>query len=156
MHFKTLCYSIASLVPGLVLSGKESIDRTSQSCIRSTISTTQPQITLPSQTTPSHKNKPPTVWIFTTNIKDKHFEVFGYGEDEEEGSIPNQWYCWEIELYHRKKIAQTSVIQGTKSLMLEISRKKRPRNHDWYRVRLSISDTHGSIGKDSVDLYLNR
>jgi hypothetical protein len=156
MQFKTLCYYMVSLVPGLVLNGKESVHRTLQNSIRPMTSTPLLQNPAVSQTPSFRKNKTPTVWIFAPDVRDQHIEVFGYSEDEEEGSIPNQWYCWEIELHHRKKIIQTSMIEGTKILLFEISRKKQPRNHDWYRVRLIISDTRGGIGKDSVDLYLNR
>ncbi|AYB32797.1 hypothetical protein D4L85_20420 [Chryseolinea soli] len=143
---------MVSLLPGLVLNGKESIHRSSQNPVP-LITSPRPE---PSKPLPIHKDKKPAVWIFIPDVKDKRIEVFGYGEDEEEGSMPNQWYCWEIELHHRKKIIQTKMVQGTKSFTLEISRKEQLRHQDWYRVRLSISDASGGIGKDSVDLYLNR
>ena len=152
MSFKTLCY-IANLALGLVV--RESIDHPLQCPAPSTMPGSRFQTVVPSPILQIPKNKTPMAWIFAPDVKGKYFEVFGYGEDNEEGSIPDQWYCWEIELHHRKKIIETSMIQGTKSFMLDFS-DKRPLNHDWYRVRLSISDTHGSIGKDSVDLYPTR
>jgi hypothetical protein len=142
MQIKTLCYYIVSFLPGVVFSGKGTIFQVSQK-------------SFPAATLSIHKNKTPTVWIFTPELQEDHLAVFGYAEDEEDGSLPNQSYCWKVELYHRKRAIQTSTIQSTKSLTLEISRKKRHRSHDWYRVHLSISDTNGNIGKDSVDLYLN-
>jgi len=61
-------------------------------------------------TSPIISNKTPVTWIFAPDGgKGKStLEIFGYGEDEEEGGLSTEKYQWKIKHYKRCKLVQQS------------------------------------------------
>lgn len=76
----------------------------------------------------------------------------GSGTDAEDGSLAANAMSWQINFHHDTHKHDEPPRMGISSGTFEIPDQGETSANVWYRIILSVTDSKGSIGKDSVDV----
>ncbi len=77
----------------------------------------------------------------------------GSGTDAEDGTLPASSFQWEINFHHDDHFHDQPPIVGIKSGTFEIPNQGETSANVWYRFMLTVTDSQGLTGKDTVDIY---
>jgi glucose/arabinose dehydrogenase len=77
----------------------------------------------------------------------------GTGTDPEDGNLQATAMSWQINFHHDTHKHDEPPRTGISSGVLEIPDQGETSSNVWYRIILSVTDSHGSVGKDSVDVF---
>lgn len=86
----------------------------------------------------------------------------GSATDEEDGELPASAYKWELRFYHKDTETSEhwhpgpSVPAGIKSGTFTADNLGESSPNIWFRLMLTVTDSNGRTGVDSVDLYPNK
>ncbi len=77
----------------------------------------------------------------------------GSGTDAEDGSLSAAAMSWQINFHHDTHKHDEPPRNGISSGVFEIPDAGETSANVWYRFILTVTDSKGSIGKDSIDVY---
>ena len=86
-------------------------------------------------------------YIAGTNI---HFS--GTGTDAEDGLLPASAFSWQINFHHDTHKHDQPSIEEVFSGTFTIPTEGETSDNVWYRIILTVTDSKGSIHKDSIDI----
>ena len=76
----------------------------------------------------------------------------GKGTDPEDGALPAQSLSWQINFHHDVHHHDKPPRNGIASGSLTIPQEGETSDNVWYRIILTVTDSKGGTGKDSVDI----
>jgi glucose/arabinose dehydrogenase len=88
-----------------------------------------------------------------TYVAGTEIEFAGVGDDAEDGSLPATAFRWEINFHHGTHQHDQPAIEGVKAGAFLIPNEGETSDVVWYRVILTVTDSKGMVGKDSVDIF---
>ncbi|AYB30373.1 PQQ-dependent sugar dehydrogenase [Chryseolinea soli] len=77
----------------------------------------------------------------------------GTGSDPEDGALAASAFSWSIDFHHDTHKHDQPDVTGVKSGSFEIPNEGETSANVWYRIILTVTDSEGLKGKDSVDVY---
>lgn len=77
----------------------------------------------------------------------------GQGTDPEQGDLPASAFSWQINFHHDTHKHDQPAIVGVKQSTFDIPNQGETSDNVWYRIILTVKDTQGLEGKDSVDVF---
>lgn len=77
----------------------------------------------------------------------------GTGNDSEDGSLPADQMSWQIIFHHDDHKHDEPPRSGISEGIFDIPDEGETSANVWYRFILTVTDSKGSIAKDSVDVY---
>jgi len=77
----------------------------------------------------------------------------GSGTDAEDGVLSASAMSWQINFHHDDHKHDEPARQGISSGMFNIPDEGETSANVWYRIILTVMDSKGSAGKDSIDVY---
>lgn len=80
----------------------------------------------------------------------------GTGTDAEEGELSASVFSWQIDFHHDVHKHDQPAVTGAKSGVFAVPDQGETSANVWYRFILSVKDSKGAVGKDSVDIYPNK
>ncbi|HEY9048158.1 MAG TPA: PQQ-dependent sugar dehydrogenase [Ohtaekwangia sp.] len=86
----------------------------------------------------------------------------GNASDQEDGTLPASAFDWEVRFFHKDSPTSEHwhpgpvVPSGVKSGSFTADNGGESSPNIWLRIILSVTDSNGRIGKDSVDIYPNK
>lgn len=103
-------------------------------------------------------NKPPVATI-TSPVEGTQYTAgsmlafAGNGTDQEDGTLPASAFSWAIDFHHDTHKHDQPAINGVKSGAYDIPDEGETSFNVWYRLILTVTDSRGLAGKDSVDVH---
>ncbi len=88
----------------------------------------------------------------TTYAAGTSISFSGSGTDAEDGTLATNAMSWQINFHHDTHKHDEPPRVGISSGTFEIPDQGETSANVWYRIILSITDSKGSVGKDSVDI----
>jgi glucose/arabinose dehydrogenase len=79
----------------------------------------------------------------------------GTANDEEDGELSASSFRWQINFHHDDHVHDQPAIEGVKDGTFNVPDQGETSSNVWYRVILTVTDSDGLTGKDSVDVYPN-
>ncbi len=79
-------------------------------------------------------------------------EFSGTGSDNEDGVLPVTAFRWQINFHHDTHKHDEPPLDGVKSGSFLIPNEGETSDNVWYRIVLTVTDSKGGAGKDSVDI----
>lgn len=76
----------------------------------------------------------------------------GTGTDREDGALSAERLSWQINFHHDDHNHDEPVRSGISAGTFDIPDQGETSANVWYRIILSVTDSKGSVGKDSVDI----
>ena len=89
----------------------------------------------------------------TTYVAGTTLNFSGIGDDPEDGLLPAGAFSWSIHFHHDIHMHDQPDVTGVKSGSFEIPNEGETSANVWYRIILTVTDSKGLKGKDSVDIY---
>lgn len=83
-------------------------------------------------------------------------EFSGTGNDAEDGVIPVANFRWQINFHHNTHKHDEPPVEGISSGTFSIPNEGETSDNVWYRIILTVTDSDGLEGKDSVDILPNK
>jgi hypothetical protein len=77
----------------------------------------------------------------------------GTATDAEDGPLPSSAFSWQVNFHHDSHKHDQPAITGTTAGQFKIPDEGETSHNVFYRIILTVTDSDGSIGKDSVDVY---
>jgi len=102
-------------------------------------------------------NSLPTAEILTptagnTYVAGTTINFSGKGTDPEDGNLPAQSLSWQINFHHNTHRHDEPPRNGVASGSFTIPQQGETSDNVWYRIILTVTDSKGGTGKDSVDI----
>ncbi|HET6543464.1 MAG TPA: PQQ-dependent sugar dehydrogenase [Chryseolinea sp.] len=103
------------------------------------------------------QNAPPVAEILTpvtgtTYVAGTNINFSGSGTDAEDGELQANAFSWEIHFHHDTHNHDQPAIDDVKQGSFLVPNVGETSDNVWYRIILTITDSQGLIGKDSVDV----
>jgi hypothetical protein len=76
----------------------------------------------------------------------------GSGTDVEDGDLAASAFSWEINFHHDTHKHDQPAIENVKEGSFLVPNQGETSDNVWYRIILTVTDSHGLTGKDSVDV----
>lgn len=89
-----------------------------------------------------------SIYIAGTDI-----EFSGIASDVEDGELHGADFKWNINFHHNTHKHDQPPIYGIKNGTFHIPNEGETSDNVWYRIILTVTDSDGLQGKDSIDLY---
>ncbi len=89
----------------------------------------------------------------TLYVAGAKIDFSGDGTDLEDGQLPASAFTWQIDLHHDTHVHDQPLIIGLKGSSFEVPNQGETSDNVWYRFILTVKDSQGLTGKDSVDVY---
>jgi glucose/arabinose dehydrogenase len=83
-------------------------------------------------------------------------EFSGAGNDTEDGVLPATNFRWQINFHHDTHKHDEPPVEGISSGSFSIPNEGETSDNVWYRIILTVTDSDGLEGKDSVDVLPNK
>lgn len=80
----------------------------------------------------------------------------GIGNDAEDGAIPESGFRWEINFHHDSHTHDEPPVEGISSGIFSIPNEGETSDNVWYQIILTVTDSKGSEGKDTLDIFPNK
>lgn len=80
-------------------------------------------------------------------------EFSGAGSDAEDGELPPAAFRWQINFHHDAHKHDEPPIDGVASGNFLVPTEGETSDNVWYRIILTVTDSRGLVGKDSVDIF---
>jgi len=77
----------------------------------------------------------------------------GSGTDSEDGTLPAAAMSWQINFHHDDHKHDEPPRVGIENGTFDIPDQGETSTHVWYRFILTVTDSKGSIGQDSIDVH---
>jgi len=77
----------------------------------------------------------------------------GQGTDPEQGDLPPSAFSWQINFHHDTHSHDEPALTGIKQGTYSIPNQGETSDNVWYRIILTVKDSQGLEGKDSVDVF---
>jgi hypothetical protein len=77
----------------------------------------------------------------------------GRGSDPEDGDLPPQSMTWQVNFHHNTHHHDEPPRSGIAEGTFTIPQEGETSDNVWYRLILTVTDSHGFKGKDSVDVF---
>lgn len=77
----------------------------------------------------------------------------GQGTDPEQGDLPASAFSWQINFHHDTHKHDQPAVVGVKQSTFDIPNQGETSDNVWYRIILTVKDSQGLEGKDSVDVF---
>jgi glucose/arabinose dehydrogenase len=90
---------------------------------------------------------PGTMYAAGTSI-----DFSGAGSDSEDAVLPAAAFRWQINFHHNTHKHDEPPLEGVKSGAFLIPDEGETSDNVWYRIILTVTDSKGGTGKDSVDV----
>ena len=121
------------------------------------VTNTAGQVTSNSATLTVLANTKPVANIITpgensTYVAGTTISFSGSGTDAEDGALAADAMSWQINFHHDTHKHDEPPRVGISSGTFEIPDQGETSANVWYRIILSVTDSKGSVGKDSVDI----
>ncbi|WP_276368948.1 PQQ-dependent sugar dehydrogenase [Chryseolinea sp. H1M3-3] len=94
-----------------------------------------------------------TPMLGATYVAGTEIEFAGVGNDAEDGPLQATAFHWEINFHHGTHQHDQPAIEGVKNGAFVIPNEGETSDDVWYRVILTVTDSKGMVGKDSVDIF---
>ncbi|SHH96672.1 Por secretion system C-terminal sorting domain-containing protein [Chryseolinea serpens] len=88
----------------------------------------------------------------TTYVAGSTLNFTGTGVDAEDGPLAASAFSWSIDFHHDTHKHDQPDVTGVKSGSFEIPNEGETSANVWYRIILTVTDSKGLKGKDSVDI----
>ena len=88
----------------------------------------------------------------TTYAAGTSIEFSGAGNDNEDGVLPATAFRWQINFHHDTHKHDEPPLEGVTSGSFLIPNEGETSDNVWYRIILTVTDSKGGSGKDSVDI----
>jgi glucose/arabinose dehydrogenase len=103
------------------------------------------------------QNAPPVAEILTpvtgtTYVAGTNINFTGSGTDAEDGDMTANAFSWEINFHHDSHKHDQPAIEDVKQGSFPVPNVGETADNVWYRIILTVTDSQGLIGKDSVDV----
>ncbi len=103
------------------------------------------------------QNAPPVAEILTpvtgtTYVAGTNINFSGRGTDAEDGEMAASAFSWEINFHHDSHKHDQPAIDDVKQGSFPVPNLGETSDNVWYRIILTVTDSQGLIGKDSVDV----
>ncbi len=89
----------------------------------------------------------------TTYVAGTTLSFSGSGTDAEDGTLAATAMSWQINFHHDTHKHDEPPRNGISMGTFEIPDQGETSANVWYRIILSVTDSKGSVGKDSVDVF---
>jgi glucose/arabinose dehydrogenase len=89
----------------------------------------------------------------TTYVAGTALNFTGTGDDPEDGLLAASAFSWSIDFHHDTHKHDQPDVTGVKSGSFDIPDEGETAANVWYRIILTVTDSKGLKGKDSVDIY---
>lgn len=89
----------------------------------------------------------------TTYMAGTSISFLGSGMDKEDGNTPAAQMSWQINFHHDNHKHDEPPRTGISEGKFDIPDQGETSANVWYRLILTVTDSKGSIGKDSVDVH---
>ena len=89
----------------------------------------------------------------TTYVAGTTLNFAGIGNDPEDGPLAASAFSWSIDFHHGTHKHDQPDVTGVKNGSFEIPDEGETSADVWYRIILTVTDSDGLKGKDSVDIY---
>lgn len=81
------------------------------------------------------------------------FGFSGQGTDPEQGDLPASAFSWQINFHHDTHSHDEPALAGIKQGTYNVPNQGETSDNVWYRIILTVKDSQGLEGKDSVDVF---
>ncbi len=88
----------------------------------------------------------------TTYAAGTSIDFSGAGSDNEDGVLPATAFRWQINFHHDTHKHDEPPLEGVTSGTFLIPNEGETSDNVWYRIILTVTDSKGGSGKDSVDI----
>ncbi|MEJ7647414.1 MAG: PQQ-dependent sugar dehydrogenase [Chryseolinea sp.] len=88
-----------------------------------------------------------------TYVAGATIDFSGQGTDAEDGVLPPQSMSWQINFHHNTHDHDEPPTNGISAGSFTIPQVGETSDNVWYRIILTVTDSHGFKGKDSVDVF---
>jgi len=88
----------------------------------------------------------------TTYVAGTNINFSGSGTDAEDGTLPAAAFSWEINFHHDTHVHDQPAVDDVTSGSFLIPNAGETSDNVLYRIILTVTDSHGLQGKDSVDV----
>jgi hypothetical protein len=88
----------------------------------------------------------------STYVAGTNIDFSGIGSDEEDGSLPAFGFSWQINFHHDTHNHDQPPIVGVSSGTFAIPNEGETSDNVWYRIILTVTDSQGLTGKDTIDI----
>jgi glucose/arabinose dehydrogenase len=88
----------------------------------------------------------------TTYVAGTNINFSGSGTDVEDGELAADAFRWEVNFHHDTHNHDQPAIVGVKQGSFPVPNIGETSDNVWYRIILTVTDTQGLTGKDSVDV----
>lgn len=135
----------------------QSVQLTDAGNYKVVVTNTAGQVTSNSATLTVLQNTKPVATIITpientTYAAGTSISFSGSGTDAEDGALAADAMSWQINFHHDTHKHDEPPRVGISSGTFEIPDQGETSANVWYRIILSVTDSKGSVGKDSVDI----
>ena len=89
----------------------------------------------------------------TTYVAGNSISFSGAGTDAEDGTIPAASLKWNINFHHNTHKHDEPATVGVNNGTFAIPVEGETSDNVWYRIILTVTDSKGMTGKDSVDIF---
>lgn len=107
-------------------------------------------VTLPNQKPVALISSPAKNTLYTAGTS---ISFSGSGTDPEQGDLPSSAFSWQINFHHDTHKHDQPAIVGVKQSSFDIPNQGETSANVWYRIILTVIDSQGLEGKDSVDVF---
>ena len=107
-------------------------------------------VTLPNQKPVALISSPAKNTLYTAGTS---ISFSGSGTDPEQGDLPSSAFSWQINFHHDTHKHDQPAIVGVKQSSFDIPNQGETSANVWYRIILTVKDSQGLEGKDSVDVF---
>jgi len=90
--------------------------------------------------------------VGTTYVAGTNINFSGSGTDAEDGELTSTAFSWEIHFHHDTHMHDQPPIDDIKQGSFLVPNIGETSDNVWYRIILTVTDSQGLIGKDSVDV----
>ena len=88
----------------------------------------------------------------TTYAAGTSIDFSGAGSDNEDGVLPANAFRWQINFHHDTHKHDEPPMEGVTTGTFLIPNEGETSDNVWYRIILTVTDSKGGTGKDSVDI----
>ena len=88
----------------------------------------------------------------TTYAAGTSIDFSGAGSDNEDGVLPAPAFRWQINFHHDTHKHDEPPLEGVTTGTFSIPNEGETSDNVWYRIILTVTDSKGGTGKDSVDI----
>ena len=88
----------------------------------------------------------------TTYVAGTSIDFSGTARDDEDGVLPVTAFRWQLNFHHNTHKHDEPPLEGVSSGSFLIPNEGETSDNVWYRIILTVTDSKGGTGKDSVDI----